>query len=84
MSLINYKEFISYVDKYCGNFCVCNFSCWYQFFCMSFGQLINWESLRDIVVCLQVYENKLYYLGFINSVKKFILVDVNENCDWCI
>ncbi len=84
MSLINHKEFTSYVDKYRGNSRVRNFSCWHQFLCMSFGQLTNRESLRDTVVCLQAHENKLYHLGLTNSVKKSTLADANENRDWRI
>jgi len=84
MSLINHKEFTSYVDKYRGNYRVRNFNCWHQFLCMSFGQLTNRESLRDTVVCLQAHKNKLYHLGLTNGVKKSTLADANENRDWRI
>ncbi len=84
MSLINHKEFTKYVDKYGGNYRVRNFTCWHQFLCMSFGQLTNRESLRDVVTCLQAHEHKLYHLGLTNGVKRSTLADANENRDWRI
>ncbi len=77
ISLINFKEFNSYVDKYGGNYRVRNFTCWHQFLCMSFGQLTNRESLREIVICLQAHEHKLYHLGITKGVKKSTLADAN-------
>lgn len=84
MSLIKHKEFTKYVDKYRGNYRVRDFTCWHQFLCMSFGQLTNRESLRDIVVCLQAHDHKLYHLGLTKGVKKSTLADANEKRDWRI
>ena len=84
MSLINHKEFTKYVDKYAGNYRVRNFTCWHQFLCMSFGQLTNRESLRDVVTCLQAHEHKLYHLGLTYGVKRSTLADANEKRDWRI
>ena len=84
MSLINHKEFTNYVDKYGGNYRVRNFSCWHQFLCMSFGQLTNRESLRDVVTCLQAHEHKLYHFGLTNGVKRSTLANANEKRDWRI
>lgn len=84
MSLIKYKEFNKHVDNYRGNYRVRSFSCWHQFLCMSFGQLTNRESLRDLVICLQAHEHKLYHLGLTHGVKRSTLADANENRDWRI
>lgn len=84
MSLINPKEFAKCVDKYKGNYRVRTFNCWQQFLCMSFGQLTHRESLRDIVICLQAQQNKLYHLGITHGVKKSTLADANETRDWRI
>lgn len=84
MSLVHSEEFAKYVDKYNGNYRVRTFSCWHQFLCMSFGQLTHRESLRDIVVCLQTHEKKLYHLGLTHGVNKSTLADANENRDWRI
>lgn len=84
MSLINPKEFTTCVDKYKGNYRVRTFKCWQQFLCMSFGQLTHRESLRDIVICLQAQQNKLYHLGITNGVRKSTLADANETRDWRI
>lgn len=84
MSLINHKAFTKYVDKYGGNYRVRNFTCWHQFLCMSFGQLTNRESLRDVVTCLQAHEHKLYHLGLTHGVKRSTLADANEKRDWRI
>jgi hypothetical protein len=84
MSLIHSEEFARLVEKYDGNYRVRSFNCWNQFLCMSFGQLTHRESLRDIVLCLQSHEKKLYHLGLSNGVKKSTLADVNEKRDWRI
>ena len=51
---------------------------------MSFGQLTNRESLRDVVTCLQAHEHKLYHLGLTHGVKRSTLADANEKRDWRI
>ena len=84
MSLVNHKEFTSYVDKYRGNYRVRDFTCWHQFLCMSFGQITNRESLRDTVLCLQAHDHKLYHLGLTKGVRKSTLADANETRDWRI
>lgn len=84
MSLVNHKEFTSYVDKYHGNYRVRDFTCWHQFLCMSFGQITNRESLRDTVLCLQAHDHKLYHFGLTKGVKKSTLADANETRDWRI
>jgi len=84
MGLIHSEEFARLVNKYNGNYRVRSFNCWHQFLCMSFGQLTHRESLRDIVLCLQSHEEKLYHLGLSHGVKKSTLADANEKRDWRI
>lgn len=84
MSLIHSEEFAKYVSRYKGNHRVRSFNCWHQFLCMSFGQLTHRESLRDIVLCLQSHEKKLYHLGLAYGVKKSTLADANEKRNWRI
>jgi hypothetical protein len=48
---------------------------------MSFGQLAQRESLRDIVTCLNAHPEKLYHLGLTKGVKRSTLADANEERD---
>lgn len=84
MSLIHPEEFDRCVEKYNGHYRVRNFSCWHQFLCLSFGQLTHRESLRDIIICLQAHESKLYHLGLSKGVRRTTLADANEQRDWRI
>lgn len=84
MSLVDPNEFRRCVKRYSGDYRVRQFSCWHQFLCLSFGQLTHRESLRDIVVCLQAHEPKLYHLGLSKGVSRSTLADANEQRDWRI
>lgn len=84
LSLVSHKEFAKYVDRYQGNYRVREFTCWHQFLCMSFGQLTQRESLRDVVTCLNAHQTKLYHLGITKGVKRSTLADANEQRDWRI
>ena len=84
MSLVDPNEFGRCVERYMGNHRVRQFSCWHQFLCLSFGQLTHRESLRDIVVCLQAHNSKLYHLGLTKGVSRSTLADANEQRDWRI
>lgn len=72
-------EFITCVEKYNGDYKIRSFSCWDQFLAMSLGQLGKRESLRDIVLNLEVHKTKLYHLGFRSKPSKSTLADANEN-----
>lgn len=82
--LIHWQSFARHVKRYNGNYRVQSFTCWHQFLCMSFGQLTQRESLRDIVNCLQAHENKLYHLGLTQGIKRSTLSDANERRDYRI
>jgi hypothetical protein len=84
MQLVHRQSFARLVDKYGGNYRVRSFSCWHQFLCMSFGQLAQRESLRDIVTCLNAHPEKLYHLGLTKGVKRSTLADANEERDYRI
>ena len=84
MSLINRHEFSKCVDRYEGNYRVRSFTCWHQFLSMSFGQLTNRESLRDLTTCLNAHQSKLYHMGLSNGVKRSTLAEANESRDWRI
>ena len=77
-------EFDKAVARYQGNYKNKGFTCWTQFLVMSFGQLTNRESLRDIVNCLSAHPSKLYHLGIKFAVKKSTLAEANETRNWRI
>lgn len=88
-----FSQLISYVPKYefkkCvlryqGDHYVKSFSCWSQFLCMAFGQLTHRESLRDIIVCLEAQEKKMFNLGFRGSIARSTLSDANQSRSWRI
>lgn len=84
VGLIHWQSFARHVEKYNGDYRVQSFTCWHQFLCMSFGQLTQRESLRDIVNCLEAHEGKLYHLGLTQGVKRSTLADANERRDYRI
>jgi hypothetical protein len=84
MSLIDPNDFNRCVERYKGNHRVRQFSCWHQFLSLSFGQLTQKESLRDLVICLQAHEPKLYHMGLTHGVSRSTLADANEQRDWKI
>jgi hypothetical protein len=51
---------------------------------MSFGQLTNRESLRDLVICLQAHQPKLYHIGIGHRVTRSTLAYANEHRCWRI
>jgi hypothetical protein len=84
MDLVHPEEFDRCVSKYNGNFRVRKFSCWHQFLSLSLGQLTHRESLRDLVLCLQAHQSKLYHLGLTQGVSRSTLAEANEQRDWRI
>ena len=77
-------QFNQCVARYRGEHRVKNFSCWEQFLALLFGQLTFRKSLRDIIVCLTAYREKLYHLGFRSVLRRSTLADANERRDWRI
>lgn len=51
---------------------------------MAFGQLAYRESIRDIFICLNAHEKKVYHLGLKNLADHTTLTRANKNRDWRI
>jgi len=83
MSLIPEREFNACIDRYNGNYRTREFSCRY-IFVMSYAQLTNRDSLRDIESCLTALSSKLYHCGISYAVPRNTLAKANEKCDWRI
>ena len=73
------RVFDGFVTKYSGNKYIRHFTCWNQLLCMIFGQLTNWDSLRDLIVAIDAHSRKTYHLGFGKSVTRSNLAKANEN-----
>ena len=72
------------VSRYQGERRVRSFRCSQQYRAMSIAQLNRRSSLRDLVICLQAHQDKLYHLGFSGGISRSTLADANENRDWRI
>ena len=72
------------VSRYQGERRVRSFRCSQQYRAMSITQLNRRSSLRDLVICLQAHQDKLYHLGFSGGISRSTLADANENRDWRI
>jgi hypothetical protein len=84
MSLIPEREFKACVDRYKGNYRARNFSCKDQFLVMSYAQLTNRDSLRDIENCLTALSGRLYHCGISYAVPRNTLSKANEKRNWRI
>ena len=80
--LIYRYEFDKCIDKYNGDYRVKTFKCWEQFLVMSFAQFSYRESLRDIELCLNGMNTKLYHCGIRSKVARNTLAKANENRNW--
>lgn len=84
MSMIPEYEFDKCVDRYNGNHRVRHFTCRDHFYVMSFAQLTQRDSLRDIENCLNAVSSKLYHCGIKHAVPRNTLAKANELRDWRI
>lgn len=84
LDIVHRETFDRLVKKHNGNYRVKSFTCWHQFVCLVFGQLTHRKSLRDIVLCLNAWEDSLYHLGITNGVKRSTLSEANEKRSWKI
>jgi hypothetical protein len=84
MDFIPKHQFNQCVRRYHGNYRLRRFSCFDQFLCMAFAQLLFKESLRDIEICLRAMKPKLYHAGFRGHIARSTLADANENRPWQI
>ena len=77
-------EFQKCVDHYKGDYRIRKFPCREHFLVMSFAQLTDQESLRDIENCLSAFSGLLYHSGISKPVSRSTLADANEKRDWRI
>ena len=52
--------------------------------CMAFAQLTYRESLRDIELCRNSMQKKLYHMGFRGKISRSTIAYANETRDWRI
>ena len=84
MSNIPEREFKACVDRNKGDYRSRNFTCKNQFLVMSYAQLTNRGSLRDIENCLTALSCRLYHCGISYAVSRNTLAKANEKRDWRI
>ena len=85
IEFLNNDKFRRLVDKYDGNHYVKHLTCWNQLLALMFGQLSNRESLRDLIVALEVHQSKCYHLGLGRKpIAKTTLATANQNRDYRI
>jgi hypothetical protein len=84
MSLMPERDFKACVDLYKGNYRTREFSCKDQFLVMSYAQLTNRDSLRNIENCLAALSSRLYHCGISYAVPRNTLAKANENRNWRI
>lgn len=75
------RAFDCLVNKYEGNKYVKSFTCWNHLLVLIIGQLSNRESLRDLIVSLNVHREKFHHLGLGESVTRSNLSKANEMRD---
>ena len=83
MSLLPEHEFKKCIDKYNGDFHAVDFTCRDQFMVMSFAQLTDRVSLRDIEATLTAFSSKLYHSG-LKFIPKSTIAYLNKTKDWQI
>ena len=84
MAFIPTYQFQLCVDRYQGHRYLKDFSGWDQFLCLTFAQLTERTSLRDIEAGLRAQQPKLYHRGFRGRVSRATLAGANEVRDWRI
>ena len=85
IEFLDSDKFRHLADKYDGNRYVKHFTCWNQLLALMFGQLSNRESLRDLLVALDVHQSKRYHLGLGREpVAKTTFATANQNRDYRI
>lgn len=72
------------VVKYKGDYHAKDLTCYNQLLHLLFGQITGCDSLRDICLCLEAHKDRLYHLGFRNTVTISSLSRANENRDYRI
>lgn len=76
------SPFETCVKRYHGEHYVKTLSCRDQLLALMFGQLTYRDSLRDVISCLSVHQEKLYHMGFRTLPKLPTLAKANEKRSW--
>jgi len=71
-------QFEKIVDRHSGDRYVKYFTCWQQLITLLYSQISGKDSLRDIIISLNVHKNKWYHLGF-KGIKRSTLSDSMNN-----
>jgi len=84
MEFVPWKSFGRIVERHQGNAGVRTLSCADLFRIMAFSQLTWRESLRDIEVCLEANQAKLFHMGIARPPARSTLADALNLRDWRI
>ena len=84
MEFVPWKTFARIIDRHKGDVGVRTLGCADLFRIMAFSQLTWRESLRDIEVCLQANQAKLFHMGIATPPARSTLADALNLRDWRI
>jgi hypothetical protein len=84
MEFVPWKTFARIIERHKGDAGVRTLGCADLFRIMAFSQLTWRESLRDIEVCLQANQAKLFHMGIATPPARSTLADALNQRDWRI
>lgn len=84
VDFLPYRVFETIVRHYNGDFHAQRLNCYNHLLHMVYGQLTACTSLRDICLCLNAHPNRLFHLGFMQSVNESSLSRANDKRDYRI
>ena len=84
MEFVPWKTFGRIIERHKGDACVRTLGCADLFRIMAFSQLTWRESLRDIEVCLEANQSKLFHMGIAAPPARSTLSDALNLRDWRI
>jgi hypothetical protein len=84
MEFVPWKTFGRIIERHKGDAGVRTLGCADLFCIMAFSQLTWRESLRDIEVCLQAHQAKLFHMGIATPPARSTLADALNLRDWRI
>src|SRR5487761_2548431 len=84
MEFVPWKTFGRIIEQHKGDACVRTLGCADLFRIMAFSQLTWRESLRDIEVCLEANQAKLFHMGIAAPPARSTLSDALNLRDWRI
>ena len=84
MELVPWKTFGRIIERYKGDAGVRTLGCADLFRILAFSQLTWRESLRDIEVCLEANQGKLFHMGIAKPPARSTMADALNLRDWRI